>query len=268
MLALTGDVAVAQNGLKFSVNDQTGLDIVSNAVAYDLFSGVIQFQVSGPLFCFDFDLDTESVLYVNVTDGDGAARLDAVGVRSGLRYDIGGSRIDFRADSSTQCFFRGDSNEFGLFGQAPQAAVDEPDDDRWFVDRFQAEPELVIEYVGLESGLISGSIDYQIRIRNTGNGDIDLAGFQELSPGDLFSLHSYGCQPLYGGAECGSDQGADHIRLGGLYLPANSAVEVSVTRQVVGDPGTLFEIHAGAVSGRSWRKPDFDARVLSLEVES
>lgn len=170
----------------------------ASAVTYHLANGgnpgEIRFNISdrvgdsldNPLFCFDFASNTGAKLKLQVVSVGGQSAISGLAITSALQYGLSNKAITITPQPSAQCFYRGLSGDFGLFGKAPVVRENSspeigPEADGLFIDGFEAEMRLsvLIENVVLTS---AGLLTYDLIVANHGQGDLTDVHFQEVYP--------------------------------------------------------------------------------------
>lgn len=253
----------------------------ASAVTYQLASGAnpgeIRFNISdrveealdNPLFCFDFAADNSNAqLKLNVDSVGSQTAISGLGIRSPVQYRLTNSELVLTPPSSAQCFYRGAlSNEFGLFGRPPAGEKNGnpesgPENDRLFIDGFEARMELRVSFSGWEATAAPGTKTYQLSITNAGQGDLHAVSFQEAFPS---SLSVYPVRLSEGTWDCnGEGSGVGLVRVEGLPIPAGETVVCTITRGVEGT-GDL-RLYAAAVAAPGGNAL-FDVAEIEVTVE-
>lgn len=251
----------------------------TNAVTYQLGTagnpGEIRFNISdrvgdaldNPLFCFNFAPgNSDAQLQLSVDSVGAQTAISGLGLDLAVQYVVSNGEIAVKPPASAQCFYRGVSGDFGLFGKAP--AVEEsgsPESgagDRLFEDSFEAEMKLSISFSGWDSTATTGTKAYQLRITNDGQGDLGSVSFQEVFP---TSLSVYPVRLSEGTWDCnGRGSGVGLVRVEGLAIAASETVVCDITRSLEG-AGNL-RLYAAAVAAPGATKL-FDVAEISVTVE-
>lgn len=162
----------------------------SDLLSYDFTTGEIQFSAGvlspdydEPLFCFDM-AGTQSPVSLHVTDPNGHVIIGDFNLDASLDYVLTApSTLVVKASAGKQCFYRSDQGVFGLFGQAENAA--EPAD-RIMSSRFEIKQSLSLEYQDVPAFVTLGeTVSYDLVVTNTGEGNLNEVGLQELFPENL-----------------------------------------------------------------------------------
>ena len=252
--------ATAGGFLSLKVGDNGSFDIWSD-ITYDLASGVVSFGIQGPLFCFDFS-QTDTPLYLDVINNSGQQVLDQVSLQSPLSYDLATGDIKVPLAAGTRCFADlGDGTGFRLLDG------DVLPDGLLFRDLFEIRRDISIAYVSEQDTILPGEIfRYQIIIENTGNVDLEVAGFQELYADNPEEFPAWFVQPFFtcsaepqGAADCGTVPNWDELesfRVQNLKLNRGSKVIFNVERRLhpESEGGASVKFMAGVVPGfgREW----------------
>lgn len=260
-----------------NVNDEVHLPIWTDSTEvlnYDLDTGLVSFGIDGPFFCFDFDTEQKPVL-LDVINSSGQLVFNQVGMTSDLNFDLGGKEVTITTARGTRCFVD-DADGFRLLeGEVlPSTAL--------FRDDFEARRDLSIRYKTEDVPMPGEIFNYQIIIENTGNVDVELAGFQELYNDTPSTFDAWFVQPYFECFEstnssgqtsaCGTVPDWDELesfRVEDLVIPMGTEVRYEIERRLHPDSilGATVTFMAGTVSGHEtdW-SPGDNAAELELEV--
>ncbi len=253
---LSGD----ESQLELVINGNARFDVISPlGASYNAGTGVVQFDVSGKLVCFDFHPQpATSAVALRVRDPNGDLILADTRLRSALQYQPGPRDIRFTPAPETPCFYRTHNNFLGLNGQPKPEPID--DGAVIFANRFELTTNIELEFLDVpQFARIGDPFQYRIRIRNTGLRDVARLGFQELYPrnADFFAGQLapgfYFCD-VTGGAQCvdaAPTQGRESIRGQNMVLPAGSSITFRINRFVWEESalGSTIVLDAAAIAG-------------------
>lgn len=245
-------------------------DLQSNVLTYDLASGEIAFAAgvlqpdyNDPLFCFDMSAKPLDGVGLEVTDPNGHLIIDDFVLDTAFQYLLPApATLVIETAAEQECFFRSDSGVFGLFGQ-PQESDSGGGTGVIFDNRFEIEQSMDLEFRNVPEYVTVGeTVDYEIVLTNTGNGDLQDVAFQEVFPNDItvyagaLSVDTDVQCTAGGGAVCpGASADPNALRFESmsasqLDMPAGSTLTFSIQRTVDPDSivGESIQLHAGAVA--------------------
>jgi uncharacterized repeat protein (TIGR01451 family) len=245
-------------------------DLQSNVLSYDLASGqiifsagVLQPDYDDPLFCFDMAEKPLDGVGLQVTDPNGHLIIDDFVIDTAFQYLLPApSTLVIETAPEQECFFRSDAGVFGLFGQ-PEPTDDGAGSDVIFDNRFEIEQSMDLEFRNVpEYATVGETIDYQIVLTNTGNGDLQDVAFQEVFPNDItvyagaLSVDTDVQCTAGGGAVCpGASADPNALRFEAMSasqidMPVGSTLTFAIQRTVDVDSivGESIQLHAGAVA--------------------
>jgi hypothetical protein len=257
----------------------------TSVVTYDLAEGRVKYTVGSaltptyvdPVFCFNLDEASDGGLKVDAKDVNGHTIVDGMALNSSLVYDLDLETISMQASTAAQCFFKGEAGDFGLFGVAPSnGQTVEDDGDRMFVDKFEANVQLKVEFNDVPQWASSlSTVSYSITVTNTGDADIDRFGFQEVFPANSaifdawFADSGYSCSDSANGSHCADAATGDGASIRGesLKLPKGESLTFVVTRFIPSSVILGGEIHLyAAAGGRNGTIPVFDTAEAVITI--
>jgi uncharacterized repeat protein (TIGR01451 family) len=266
----------AVSTLELSIDDRKSFSILSPPdFNYDSGSGIIDFNILGPLTCFGaVDGPTNPALFLTLEDANEDFVVFDLGLENFLQYRLASNEIAISVPQSAACFYQTEAG-FGVDGIAP--TEDQIDNDNIFADQFLASSRLNLEYVNLPAFVRPGElINYSIEISNAGNLSATAVGFQELYPGNPafydanFDVGFYSCQ-AFGGANCADvsvGSSGPSIRGQNISIPPDGLIRLNVTRRVnAASPiGQTLDLYAGTVDRTSSGLGNWDSETATMTV--
>ncbi len=256
----------------------------TSALSYDLDTGIIQFSVGNastlryvdPLFCFDLSGNLAPSVSLQTLDANGDVVISGFGLGTAFNYLLSNDEIRLNPPAQAQCFYRSaTTGNFGLFGRAPAALVEAPEE-MIHSDRFQTTARVSVEFVNLPSFLIPGeALTYQVVLSNEGTSSLHNVAFQELYPRNHLLYDSaltagqWTCDNGGSSATCpaASNSSATSMRFTGLELPVGSSLTFNINREVHLDSLTssITDLRAGVVAGTGTNAP-FDVAERTITI--
>lgn len=257
---------VVDGGAQVAVMPVIGETAQSDLLTYDFLANEVQFSAGvlapdydEPLFCFDMG-QPQTAVTMRATDPNGHVIIEGFSIQASVNYVLSSpSSLVVTPSVNQQCFFRSDAGDFGLFGET---ATGEPEPAGLIMrNRFEVERSVSLEFQNVPQFVTLGeTISYDLVVTNTGNGDLNQVGLQELFPENrgvyaaALNSTSWTCSAS-GDAVCPAASGTDPLRFedfnaGGADITVGDSLTFSIQRTVdaTSITGESIRLQAGVVA--------------------